>query len=143
LAVVVASLLPVSESSNYQPQAPKSLPGRTVEKIPVIDLASKDNHALADEIAEACSTYGFFQVVGHKVPKDLMERFQEQCQLYFDLEASVKSMWRRNATNARGFFDDELTQQRRDWKECLDVGVPGSRSWDIQDHDTLNGMCGQ
>ena len=138
-------------ASNYQPQKkqPHHVPTTTQatpppsssqsEKIPVIDLSSSDDEELAQQIASACSTYGFFHVVGHGVSQDLIEQFREQCRLYFDLESSFKTLWKRNATNARGFFDDELTQQRRDWKQCLDVGVPGSRSWDLEDGHPLNG----
>lgn len=45
---------------------------------------------------------------------------------------------KRNAKNARGYFDDELTKRKRDWKEALDVGVPGSRDWSLSDLDTKN-----
>ena len=30
---------------------------------------------------------------------------------------------RRTADNSRGWYDDELTKQRRDWKEGLDFGT--------------------
>ena len=45
---------------------------------------------------------------------------------------------KRHEQNARGYFDDELTKQKRDWKECLDFGVPGSRNWDIPDNSPDN-----
>jgi len=38
----------------------------------------------------------------------------------------------------RGYFDDELTKRRRDWKEALDVGIPGSRNWSLPDDDIKN-----
>jgi len=48
---------------------------------------------------------------------------------------------KRNASNARGYFDDELTKRKRDWKEAYDVGVPGSRDWNSgnDDDDDDNG----
>jgi len=44
-----------------------------------------------------------------------------------------KSRWRRHQSNSRGYFDDELTKRRRDWKQCLDFGVPGTRAWSTPD----------
>ena len=109
--------------------------------IPIIDLSTTtDQDALAKDISDACSTYGFFQVQNHGISQNLIERFREQCKLYFDLPLDLKRAWKRNGGNARGFFDDELTKQRRDWKECLDVGVPGSRDWSIPDDSDKNGV---
>lgn len=130
-------MVTVSGSSHFQgtKSYTSPIPG---DEPPVIDLSSADEDQLARDIANACSTYGFFQVTSHGIPRLLLERFREQCSLFFDLQRSLKSLLKRNATNARGFFDDELTQQRRDWKECLDIGIPGSRSWEVQDGHELN-----
>jgi len=112
--------------------------GADSHRIPVFDLASTDTQQLASDIADACSTYGFFQVVNHGISADLIARFREQCQLYFELPMNRKKSWKRNDHNSRGFFDDEFTKQRRDWKQCLDVGVPGSRDWTISDDAEAN-----
>ncbi|GKZ00634.1 hypothetical protein MPSEU_001015600 [Mayamaea pseudoterrestris] len=106
--------------------------------IPVIDLANKSEKALIEQIADACSTFGFFQVSNHGVAPNTIEAFRNACKQYFALPLEMKRKWRRNEGNARGFFDDELTKQRRDWKQCLDVGVPGSRDWNIPDDDVQN-----
>jgi len=98
-----------------------------------------DNDKLAQQIANACSTFGFFQVTNHGISDKLIEDFRHECRLYFrGLDRDTKLQWKRNAGNARGYFDDELTKQRRDWKECLDVGVPYSRDWTLEDEDNRN-----
>ncbi|KAL3943022.1 MAG: hypothetical protein SGBAC_002881 [Bacillariaceae sp.] len=108
---------------------------------PVIDLSpNTSDQELVDRIAEACSTYGFFQVTSHGIDNDLIQAYQEQCELYFQLPHETKLQWKRHERNSRGFFDDELTKQRRDWKEALDFGVPGSRKWTTADDDTSN-LC--
>eukprot|EP00970_Alexandrium_tamarense_P019894 scaffold14582_cov172-Alexandrium_tamarense.AAC.3 len=56
----------------------------------------------------------------------------------FALPYDTKLKLKRNARNARGYFDDELTKRRRDWKECLDVGSPGARDWSVKDFDDVN-----
>lgn len=39
---------------------------------------------------------------------------------FFNLPKEIKNTIRRSATNSRGYFDDELTKNKTDWKECLD-----------------------
>jgi isopenicillin N synthase-like dioxygenase len=138
-----------------------------MEQVPVIDLSSYNNNngdvaddaerLLVQAIAEACSTYGFFQVIGHGIPIELMKEFRSVGLDYFHAKTITTQQQRqqqqdgdqtaaednddderRNETNARGFFDDELTKQKRDWKMALDVGVPGSRDWDRMDNDPAN-----
>lgn len=103
----------------------------------VVDLSEPED-VVVERIARACSTYGFFQVTSHDIAPDILEGFRQQMQLYFALPHETKVDWKRNERNARGFFDDELTKRRKDWKECLDVGVPGSRDWDLADNDPKN-----
>lgn len=130
---VLFSIHTVSASSQFQNNNNGPSP------VPLIDLASHDEDQLAKEISLACSTLGFFQVTSHGIPQELLDRFRNQCALYFDQTSKIKQNWKRNGANSRGFFDDELTKQRRDWKEALDVGVPGSRNWKLEDENELNG----
>jgi isopenicillin N synthase-like dioxygenase len=108
-------------------------------KVPVIDLSAVESESsLVDQIANACSEYGFFQVTSHGIPSELVEKYTEQCKLYFALPHETKLQWKRNEGNSRGFFDDELTKQRRDWKQALDFGAPGSRDWSVPDDSPSN-----
>ena len=100
--------------------------------VPVIDL-SQDTDQLVDQIVHACSTYGFFQVINHDISPNLIQAFRRQNKLYFEDSLSVqekREKFKRHAGNSRGYFDDEYTKQRKDWKQCLDVGMPGGdRNW--------------
>lgn len=112
-----------------------------MDQVPVIDLSLDDDNELVQAIAQACSTYGFFQVIGHGISTTLLEEFRSTGVAYFHSIAHhdrSSTEYRRNETNARGFFDDELTKQKRDWKMALDVGMPGSRDWNIPDTDPTN-----
>jgi isopenicillin N synthase-like dioxygenase len=108
--------------------------------VPTIDLSSEDELEIVELIANACSEYGFFQVVGHGISPDLIQEYREQFKLYFSLPEETKLSWKRKESNSRGYFDDELTKQRRDWKQCLDFGVPRSRDWNTLDDDAEN-LC--
>jgi isopenicillin N synthase-like dioxygenase len=112
----------------------------TANNVPIIDLMHTDHDEIVKQIAYACRTAGFFHVIHHGIAPELMQEFRYQCRLYFtQLDISIKEQYRRNEKNARGYFDNELTKQRRDWKYALDVGVPGSRRWDVADDDRKNG----
>jgi len=104
---------------------------------PIIDLTQTEAEIIP-LIASACSKWGFFQIINHDVSPELVQRFKAESQNFFDLPRDIKLSLKRDGSNARGYFDDELTKQRRDWKEAIDVGVPGSRDWSLSDDDTMN-----
>lgn len=111
---------------------------RALHEVPTIDLAAAEDELVA-QVAAACSEWGFFQVVNHGVPPELVEEFRAQMVAVFALPDAAKGALRRSGENARGYFDDELTKQRRDWKQALDFGVPGSRDWRLPDGHAANG----
>jgi len=104
--------------------------------VPVIDLSPlqrDDPVALVDQVASACSTWGFFQVVNHGLDDNLRSAFDEQQRLFFNLPTDVKEGMRRSPNNAMGWYDNELTKRRRDWKQGFDITMPASRKWDLPD----------
>lgn len=105
----------------------------SLPQVPVIDLSCPDEEIIP-LIAKACSEYGFFQITNHGMLSTMIPSFQNAMKTYFELPNKT----RRNQQNARGFFDDELTKQKRDWKQALDVGVPGSRDWSLPDNHKDN-----
>ncbi len=107
-------------------------------EVPTIDLSTTSDDEIVEKVSSACSEFGFFQIVNHGISSELIDRYLQCCREYFALPLDVKLQWKRNEGNARGFFNDELTQQKRDWKEALDVGVPGSRDWSIPDDSPQN-----
>ena len=101
--------------------------------VPVIDLgqvvAAADVAALdaslpaVAQIRDACATWGFFQVVNHGVTPEALARFDDAMVRFFGAPGAVKEAVRRTETNSKGWYDDELTKQRVDWKEGYDVGA--------------------
>ncbi|XP_059667183.1 gibberellin 2-beta-dioxygenase-like [Cornus florida] len=55
--------------------------------IPVIDLSNPEAKTL---VVEACQEFGFFKVVNHGVPVDLMTRLEAEAVKFFNLPQSVK-----------------------------------------------------
>jgi isopenicillin N synthase-like dioxygenase len=111
--------------------------------IPIIDMSLPDDE-LIPLIADACSTFGFFQIIHVNQSLILAAtalRKHAMMEL-FSLPQEEKLRYKRHQENSRGYFDDELTKQRRDWKECWDIGMPGSRDWTIlPDDDPVNNAC--
>ena len=131
-------LSPNQPQSQSQPQQSQSHPEQKEQPsflVPTIDLSNPNETELLNQVAQACSTLGFFNVIHHDIPMELVANYRSQIQAFFALPYEIKDQLRRNETNARGYFDDELTKQKLDWKECLDVGVPGCRDWNVLEED--------
>ena len=96
--------------------------------IPVIDVSlltgrSPDRRATVDAIAAAASDWGFFQVTEHGLADDLIARVWAETRALFDLPTDVKRAVARSRENPRGYYDRELTKNRRDLKEVFDFAA--------------------
>ena len=96
-------------------------PAGTLERVPVIDL--RDAAAqVVDQVGAACREWGFFQVTGHGVPVEAVAAVQEVARRFFALPREEKRRYLRSRDNPWGYFDRELTKERRDRKEIFDIG---------------------
>ena len=109
--------------------------GVIVEReIRCVDLGRADQQAIDDELWSAASEIGFFQVSGHGIPQDEIDRAFDFTARFFDLPAEVKARRpMRHGTNAgweyksqnrpsTGTFDDkESFQITRARMEELDL----------------------
>ena len=110
--------------------------------VPIFDVSGErlcEQRELVERIALACREWGFFRVVGHGVPEDLRKRFYREQKVFFALPGSVKASVRRSGGNAWGYFDRELTQNVRDWKEIFDFGRTPQPS--LPDDHPCNRCC--
>jgi isopenicillin N synthase-like dioxygenase len=105
---------------------PRQTPTRTMtasDRIPVIDIRRLDADASAlSQIHEACRDWGFFQIVGHGVPDELIQAMHASMCAFFALPLDEKRAIERTAANSWGYYDRELTKNTRDWKQVFDVG---------------------
>ncbi len=99
-----------------------------MEKVPVVDigvLGSDDEHerrGAVQEIADACTEFGFFQIVNHGVSSSLLESVWVRTRQFFALPRDEKLAISRSKDNPRGYYDRELTRNMRDLKEVFDFG---------------------
>jgi isopenicillin N synthase-like dioxygenase len=89
-----------------------------VKTVPTIDIRNID-HKAKQEIDEACIDHGFFKIRGHGLD-DMIDEMWCQASAFFSAPREFKQTVRRPADGAFGFFDSELTQQKRDLKEVFD-----------------------
>ena len=97
-------------------------------QLPIIDLAelpdtptaSTTPRSIVGAVADAASTYGFFQVVHHGIADALIAEVWHQTRRFFAQPTGVKRAILRTKENSRGYYDRELTKQRRDLKEVFD-----------------------
>lgn len=88
-------------------------------------------HRVAADLEAPCRSLGMFHIVGHGLPDDDLERFATAVRALFALPDGIKQQMRRSRHNAWGYYDEELTKNRPDWKEVFDYGAerdPGSEA---------------
>jgi isopenicillin N synthase-like dioxygenase len=91
------------------------------ETVPVIDLAGEPAQ-VEDAVARACAEWGFFHLVGHGLDAGLLAEAMAQARGFFAAPAQAKRALGRSRDNPWGYYDRELTKNRRDKKEIFDIG---------------------
>ena len=109
------------------PTAAESFAGETV---PVIDLGLLSEQSMRDEtlqqaIADACASWGFFQVVGHGIDRRVIDSVWRETKRFFGLPTPDKEAILRSRENPWGYYNNELTKNQRDKKEVFDFTVSG------------------
>ena len=106
--------------------------GSIDEQVPVIDIAhllydssSELARGAVNEIAQACQDWGFFQVINHGIPTDLIDDVWHQTRALFALPDGEKRSVLRSRDNPWGYYPNELTKNQRDKKEVFDFTREG------------------
>lgn len=118
------------------------------QSIPVIDIEPLvrqfgPRHEIVAQISAACREWGFFQISGHQIQKELISCVCHETMGVFSLPLDAKQAVARTKDNARGWFNRELTKNARDMKEVFDFGyIPHPELLDEdpanQTHDGFN-----
>ncbi|MBA0876860.1 hypothetical protein Goshw_006782 [Gossypium schwendimanii] len=72
-----------------------------ISKIPPIDLSKLDgpeHDEVANQIVRAAETLGFFQVVNHGVPIQLLDTLKQTAHNFFGLPAERKAVYRKEVS---------------------------------------------
>ena len=102
--------------------------------LPIVDMAdllvetgASGRARVADDIARACETFGFFYLVGHGVRPRTLEALERESRAFFarPLEDKMRIALARGGRAWRGYFPTggELTSGRPDLKEGVYFGT--------------------
>jgi isopenicillin N synthase-like dioxygenase len=98
-----------------------------MSSVPTLDLKalkSKDPDQLS-ALDKACRDHGFFLLENHGLSLGMMWQATEQ---FFALPREAKLKLMRTEQNPLGYYDRELTKQKRDLKEVFDFKAGGYKS---------------
>ncbi len=101
--------------------------------IPIIDFApfyyggDRDRHQVAQEIYEACHTFGFMYLSHHGIPENLLHQLLEQSRQFFALPVEAKQAVARSPDTNCGYIgiQGERLDPSQPWdlKEAFNVGL--------------------
>lgn len=99
--------------------------------LPILDLSLLDGSAddaarFRDELRRATHEVGFFYLVGHGVPAELIARAFDTARAFFALpEADKLAIENVTSPHFRGYtrMGGEQTQGKTDWREQIDIGA--------------------
>ena len=74
------------------------------------------------KLEQACRDLGFFELINHPLSQSICDELIDQMKNFFSLHPGEKNLITRTSKNHWGFYDRELTKNKRDWKEIFDVG---------------------
>ena len=99
-----------------------------MDHVPVVDISSPTSTSRR-ALDDACRDHGFFLLEGHGLD-DLIDRTWDETARLFDADRGVRTSLARDADNALGWYDRELTKRRRDHKEVFDFIEPADSNRD-------------
>ncbi|XP_058725567.1 scopoletin 8-hydroxylase-like [Vicia villosa] len=93
-----------------------------IQPIDLSKLNGPEHEKVVDEIVRAAETLGFFQVVNHCVPPELLESLKDSAHSFFNLPPEEKVIYRNSASNTRykTSFVPEL-EKVLEWKDYINM----------------------
>ena len=93
--------------------------------IPIIDMANWEDQKVADAICDAAEKWGFFQVINHGVPLQVLQNVKDSTYRFFELPANEKMKYSKensSSNNVRygsSFSPDK--EEALEWKDYLSI----------------------
>jgi isopenicillin N synthase-like dioxygenase len=108
-----------------------------MENIPTIDFAEyqRGGFDAIDQpaLVEACEDHGFFLLTNHGLENVVTNTFAASSE-FFAMPREMKTAVYRDESNPLGYYDRELTKQKRDQKEVFDFKAGGHISKNPERH---------
>ena len=87
---------------------------------PIVSRQSLGSEKTLAKLDLACRDWGLFYLVDHEM--DGISQLFAHVREFFQRPRTEKLQVKRTRENTWGFFDNELTKNKRDWKEIFDFG---------------------
>ena len=114
---------------------------QSIDTIPIIDITpllleqhDENRFKCIQSIHQSCLQYGFFYIsnissilsslslLSTSSTTTTITKFQSTISKFFKLPMDILQSIQRTKHNSRGFFNNELTKNKQDWKYCFDFG---------------------
>ncbi|KDP34560.1 hypothetical protein JCGZ_11110 [Jatropha curcas] len=100
------------------------------ESIPIIDVSNWDDPQVAESISQAASKWGFFQIINHGIPLEIVDNLKDSGHGFFSLpNEERKKYWKGNSSTDTVFLATSfspLTEKVLEWKDYLSFHyIPG------------------
>ena len=100
-------------------------------KVPTVDLKkAKDDPSQLKSLDKACRDHGFFLLKNHGMQEEIDDMWR-MSEWFFNQPRKDKLKIIRTETIPLGYYDRELTKQKRDLKEVFDFMYPKSNGEDL------------
>lgn len=96
------------------------------KSIPVIDMANWENDPnIAESVCEAAETFGFFQLVNHGVPLEVLDGVKDATHRFFGVPAAVKRKYSKELSPSNsvrfGTSFSPDSEKALEWKDYLSL----------------------
>ncbi|KAL4637923.1 hypothetical protein ACB092_03G113300 [Castanea dentata] len=112
--------------------------------IPTIDLSGVDSHhnrsLIVDQIRQACSSFGFFQIVNHGVPLGVLDRAIQSIKGFHEERTEIKArFYTRGIGTGVSYISnvDLYNSKAASWRDTLQLRM-GPK---MADHDQIPEIC--
>ncbi|XP_060194136.1 feruloyl CoA ortho-hydroxylase F6H1-3-like isoform X1 [Lycium barbarum] len=97
----------------------------TDDSIPIIDASNWDDPKVADQICKAAQNWGFFQVINHGVPIQVLDNIKETSHRFFSLPAEEKKKYtKENSVSSNVRYGTSFTPEAEKtlgWRDYLSL----------------------
>ncbi|CAI9097705.1 OLC1v1034177C1 [Oldenlandia corymbosa var. corymbosa] len=105
----------------------KSYPTSTEYEFPIIDLKGigedpAKRKQVVEKVRDASGTWGFFQVVNHEIPDDVLEEMLNGVRRFFEQDTQVKKQWYSRDHTKRMFWNsnfDLYSAPATNWRDTV------------------------
>ncbi|KAK9733397.1 hypothetical protein RND81_04G065500 [Saponaria officinalis] len=117
-------ILPIPDRPNTKKEAHSD---RTNIKLPVLDFAElqgPNRSQVLNALTDACEQYGFFQVVNHGIPKDVVNNMIGLCKSFFELPFEERAKYMSPNLRAPARYGTSFNQNKDGvfyWRDFLKV----------------------